>query len=327
MKHLVSLNDVSPADLQALLAVSRKVKAARSAKTAPLFRPLLNASVALLFEKPSLRTRVTFEVAVTELGGHPIYLGPQEVGLGRRESVSDIAQNMSRWIHAIVARTFQHESVAGLARTARVPVINALTDREHPCQAVGDILTILERRGRLKGLTLAFVGDGNNVCNSLLYAAAKTGLSMRVACPPGFEPAADVLAAARAAARISGARLAVTHDPVEAVRNADAVYTDVWVSMGFESEAAPRRQAFEFYRVDGPLMSRARPDAIFLHCLPARRGEEVTDEVMDGKQSAVLDQAENRLHSAKAVLLAVMAPAVFGKLAALGRRKTRRRSG
>lgn len=314
MKDYLSIADFTPAKLRKFLSAGAALKSLRGAGRRT-FRPLAGRSVALLFEKPSLRTRVTFELAVTELGGHAVYLSPQEVGIGKRESAADIARNLSRWVHAIVARTFKHETLAELSKNASVPVINALTDLEHPCQALGDILTILERKGKLKGVKLAFIGDGNNVCNSLLYGAAKTGMTMRVACPRGFEPRPDVFTRACREAESNCASVGVTHDPAEAVLGADAVYTDVWVSMGFEEEADRRRKAFLPFRVDSALMAKAKADSIFLHCLPARRGEEVTDEVLDGPRSAVLDQAENRLHTAKAVLLALMAPKEFEKTA------------
>jgi len=319
-KDLISLADWPSADIQSVLTAARILKSRRSRRSAGAFRPLAGTTVALLFEKPSLRTRVTFDIAVTELGGHAVYLGPQEVGLGKRESVADIARNMSRWVHAIVARTFQHAVIQELANTATVPVINALTDRDHPCQALGDLLTIQERVGRLSGRTLAFVGDGNNVCQALMSGAAKLGLSMRIAAPAGYEPPAETVRRFRADAAQSGATIDLVRDARDAVRNSDAVYTDIWVSMGFESESETRRKAFARYQVNADLLSLARPGAIFLHCLPARRGEEVTDEVMDGPSAAVLDQAENRLHSAKSVLAALVAPALFTSLSRSGRR-------
>ncbi len=325
MKHFATLVDVSQADFERLLRTAHALKAFRSGRTHADYRPLQNMSVVLLFEKPSLRTRVTFEVAISELGGHPICLGPDEVGLGKRESVSDVSRNLSRWVRCIVARTFKHGTVLELARTASVPVINALTDLEHPCQALGDFLSIFERKGRLKGLTLAFVGDGNNVCHSLIQSAAKCGTNIRVACPKGYEPAGDFLKQARRDADATGASITIMHDPSEAVRGADAVYTDVWTSMGFEEETEKRRKAFAGYRVDAALMARARPGAIFLHCLPAHRGEEVTGEVLDGPASAILDQAENRLHSAKAVLLALLAPGESLKFSKLKQRKAARK--
>lgn len=310
-KDFVTLSTVTPADLNALLKSARALKSKRPRPSAGRPVPaksLHGATVALLFEKPSLRTRVTFEVAISELGGRPVYLGPQEIGLGKRESVADVARNLSRWVHAIVARTFSHDTITELARHATVPVVNALTDREHPCQAVGDVLTVLDRCGRTKGLTLAFVGDGNNnVCHSLIAASVKSGMSVRVACPAGYEPDQKILKECRAEASRHKASIEIMRDPTAAVRGAAAVYTDVWVSMGFEDETEKRRRDFSAYQVNRALMSIAGRSAIFLHCLPARRGEEVTDEVMDGAQSAILDQAENRLHSAKAILLSLMA--------------------
>lgn len=321
MDHFISLADFSPAEIDRLLQAAIKLKSLKKSGRAGSFQPLKGAAVALLFEKPSLRTRVSFEVAISDLGGHPIYLGPNEVGLGKRESVSDVSRNLSRWVCAIVARTFKHGTLVELADTATVPVVNALSDREHPCQALGDILTILERKKRLKGVTLCFIGDGNNVCHALLHAAAKTGMHVRVACPPGYEPQGDILAAARDTSKSEGGSIQILRDPAAAARDADAIYTDVWVSMGFEKEEEARRRAFAGYRVDAALMSTAKKDAIFLHCLPARRGEEVTDGVLDGGQSAVLDQAENRMHSAKAVLLALVAPKSFSPRKGKPRRK------
>lgn len=323
--HFLTLADMPPAEFLRLLSAALKIKSTRRALGHSDRRPLRDRTVALLFEKPSLRTRVTFEVAVSELGGRSIYLGPQEVGLGKRESIPDISRNMSRWVHAIVARTFKHSTVCDLAAHSLVPVINALTDLEHPCQAVGDFMTILDRKRRLKGSVLAFVGDGNNVCHALLYASAKTGVDMRVASPDGFGPSADVLARARKESAKTGGSISIVSDPASAVRGADAVYTDVWVSMGFEQEEEKRRRIFSNYRVDGALMSNAKSDAIFLHCLPARRGDEVTDAVMDGGQSAVLDQAENRLHSAKSILLYLMAPKEFEILAGKKTKAKRRK--
>ncbi|MBI4179071.1 ornithine carbamoyltransferase [bacterium] len=314
MKHFITLDEISPADIRRLLAASVALKKRRS-RRGGAGDVLKGATVALLFEKPSLRTRVSFEVAITKLGGHPVYLGPTEVGLGKRESVADVARNLGRWVDAIVARTFRHETVQELAQESGVPVINALTDREHPCQALGDLMTILERFGPLKGRAVAFVGDGqNNVSHALILGASKCGMHMRVACPKGYEPAAAVLESAKTAAASSGGSIRIVNDPKTAVSGADAVYTDVWISMGFESESESRRKAFAGFQVNSALMALAKKDAIFLHCLPARRGEEVTDDVLDGPQSAVLDQAENRMHTAKAVLAALMAPKVFAKI-------------
>ena len=296
-RDLLSASDLGPAETDFLLQLALRVKAH------PLrYRDALaGKSLAMLFEKPSLRTRVTFELAMTQLGGRALYLGPDEVGLGKREAVKDVARNLSRWVDMILARVFSHESLVELSEHASVPVINGLSNVEHPCQALGDFLTLLEHKGRLAGLTLAWVGDGNNVLHSLLYAAARTGVRMQVATPAGYEPAPEVLARLRG----EGGELLLTHDPVEAVAGADAVYTDVWTSMGQEKEAELRRQLFQPYQVNRALMEKAAPGALFMHCLPARRGEEVPDEVIDSPASVVLDQAENRLHIQKAILLAL----------------------
>ena len=296
-RDLLSASDLTPAETDFLLQLALRVKAH------PLrYRDVLaGKSLAMLFEKPSLRTRVTFELAMTQLGGRALYLGPDEVGLGKREAVKDVAGNLSRWVELVMARVFSHESLVELAAHASVPVINGLSNAEHPCQALGDFLTLLEHKGRLAGLTLAWVGDGNNVLHSLLYVAARAGVRMQVATPAGYEPDAAVLARVRG----EGGELLLTEDPAEAVAGADGVYTDVWTSMGQEKEAEARRQVFQPYQVNAELMRRARPDAVFLHCLPARRGLEVTDEVIDSPASVVLDQAENRLHIQKAILLAL----------------------
>lgn len=297
-RDLVSLRDLSSADTEFLLQLGLRVKA-----HAGRYRQTLGGkTLAMLFEKPSLRTRATFEIGMHQLGGQALYLGPQEVGLGKREAVKDVARNLSRWVDAIMARVFSHQSVVALAEHASVPVINGLSDFEHPCQALGDYLTLLEHKGKLTGTTLAWVGDGNNVAHSLIYGGARLGATVRVATPPGYEPAPAVVAAAREA----GGQIHLTHDPGEAVAGADAIYTDVWVSMGQEQEAETRRQVFRPYQVNAELMRRAGPQALFMHCLPARRGEEVTDEVIDSPASIVYDQAENRLHIQKAILLALL---------------------
>ena len=263
---------------------------------------LRGRSVALLFEKPSLRTRTTFEVGVHQLGGQPIYLGKDEVQLGVREPIADVARNLERWVDLIVLRTFAHERVLELARYAGIPVINALSDHEHPCQALADMLTLREHLGRLEGATLAYVGDGNNVAHSLLYAAAALGLHLRMATPPGYEPELGVVTRATALAAGSGASIALTNDPAEAVAGAQAVYTDTWTSMGSEHDHARRLVAFADFQVDEALMALAKPGAVFMHCLPAHRGEEVAAAVIDGPRSLVFDQAENRLHAQKALM-------------------------
>lgn len=266
-------------------------------------------SVALLFEKPSLRTRVSFDLAVTQLGGHCLYLSPQEVGLGQREPVPDVARVLSRYVDCIVARVFSHDTLVGLAEYATVSVINALSDREHPCQALADFLTIREHKGRLNGVRLAYVGDGNNVARSLALLSGMLGVDFAIASPVGYELDATTERDARALAAKSGSSLSFTHDPAEAVQKADVVYTDTWTSMGQEEETALRREAFAGFQVNAALLSHARPDVVFMHCLPAHHGEEVTSEVLNGDSSVVFDQAENRLHVQKAILGQILIPA------------------
>ncbi|HEQ60476.1 MAG TPA: ornithine carbamoyltransferase, partial [Firmicutes bacterium] len=268
---------------------------------------LSGRTMALLFEKPSLRTRVTFETGVFQMGGYGIYLAPGDIGLGTRESVPDAARNLSRWLDVVVARTFSHQVITDLARFATIPVVNALSDDEHPCQALADLLTLYERWKDLREVRLAYVGDGNNVCNSLLLLCAMVGTSMAVATPAGYDPPERFVEQARQLAARSGAEILITTDPEEAARGSQAVYTDVWASMGREEESEKRRKIFSGYQVNARLMKQAGPQALFLHCLPAHRGEEVTDEVMDSAQSVVFDQAENRLHIQKAILYRLMA--------------------
>ncbi len=295
----LTLSERTRAELEFLLQLALQVKA----RPEQVRGALDGKTLAMLFEKPSLRTRATFEIGMNQLGGRALYFNPQEVGLGTRESVPDVARNLSRWVDVIMARVFAHATVAGLAEHSTVPVINGLSDFEHPCQALGDFQTLLEHKGRLDGLTLAWLGDGNNVCHSLIAGAARLGIRMRVVTPPGYEPDPAVVKDARAA----GGDVTLTHDPAEAVAGADAVYTDVWASMGQENEAVERAKVFRPFQVNAGLMRRAAPQALFMHCLPAHRGDEVTDEVMDAPYSVVFDQAENRLHSQKAILLALLA--------------------
>jgi len=299
-KHLISLADLAPAEIQEIIDVAVGLKAEVKAGHQ---RPLLAGKVlALLFQKPSLRTRASFDVGTGQLGGRAIYLSPEEVQLGRRESVPDVARVLSRYVDAIVARTFAHRDVELLASCSSVPVINGLSDFSHPCQALADYLTIQEKLGRLAGVRLAYVGDGNNVAHSLLLGGAKLGVHLALASPAGYRCAQSVVERAREAARATGSQILLTEDPAEAVRGADVVYTDVWTSMGQESEAEERRVAFRGFQVDRQLLALASPGAIVMHDLPAHRGEEITDEVLDGPQSVVFDQAENRLHAQKAVL-------------------------
>jgi len=302
VQDLVADQDLTRKDLKLVFEVSERVKA-----TPGLFAQALKGKqLALIFEKPSLRTRTTFEVGMTSMGGFAVYLEHTKPRLGEREAIKDIARNLERWVHGIVARTFSHDSVLELAANASVPVINALTDLYHPCQALADFFTLHEKFGKLQGLKLAFVGDGNNVCHSLMIDAAKFGASIRVATPSGYEPKTEVVEAARAIAAETGASIEVLTDPIKAVTGTQAVYTDVWTSMGQEYAAHLREQVFAPYRVTGKLMAAADSTAVFMHCLPAHRGHEVTDEVIDSKQSVVYDQAENRLHVQKALLLLLM---------------------
>jgi ornithine carbamoyltransferase len=262
--------------------------------------------LAMIFEKPSLRTRVTFDVGIQSLGGGAIFLDHTGTRLGQRESIKDVAKNLERWVQAIVARVFEQTALEQLAAHASIPVINALSDLYHPCQALADFFTLEERFGSANGLTLAYVGDGNNVCHSLLLAGARVGANVRVATPAGYEPNSAIVTEALQAARETRAKIEILRAPAEAVAGANAVYTDVWASMGQEDEAAEREKLFAPYQVNDALMTQAAPDAVFLHCLPAHRGLEVTDAVMDASSSIVYDQAENRLHVQKAILLSLL---------------------
>jgi ornithine carbamoyltransferase len=303
-RDLISIRDLTPGEIEGFFHLAMDLKQ-RLHQQIP--HPLLPAkTLALIFEKPSLRTRVTFEVAMTQLGGHAVYLAPQDIRWGARETVEDVAKNLSRWVDGIVARTFDHRVVEELAQHATVSVINGLTDLTHPCQALSDLFTLREKRGRLAGLRVAFIGDGNNVCHSWLYGAAKMGIDLTVACPKGYTPNRDVVAKAREEAAATGARLAIVHDPVRASEGADVLYTDVWVSMGQEDEGGRRKQEFQGFQVNQALVDLAKEDVLVMHCLPAHRGEEITDEVMDGPHSIILDQAENRLHVQKAILAALL---------------------
>jgi ornithine carbamoyltransferase len=301
-RHLLTLDDLTPQDLDALFEKAADLKAKR--REGVLHPLLAGKTLAMIFEKPSLRTRVTFEAGMTQLGGHAIYLTPTDIRLGERETVQDAARNLERWVDGIVARTFSHQMVERLASYSRIPVINGLTDRYHPVQILCDLFTLWEKRGRVRGLKVVFVGDGNNVCHSWLQGAAKMGVHFTLACPKGYEPDPGVLAGALEQA--TGARLAVTHDPLEAVRGADVLYTDVWTSMGQEEERARRLKDFQGFQVDARLVGLAASDVLVMHCLPAHRGEEITDEVMDGPHSIVFDEAENRLHMQKAILVRLL---------------------
>ena len=296
-KDLLSISDLNKEDIQLLLSDTEESKISGWSSS------LSGKVLALLFEKPSLRTRVSFEVAMYQLGGKAIYLSPAEVGLGKRESVQDVACVLSRFADVIAARTFSHKTVEGLAEYASIPVINALSDFEHPCQALTDLFTIYEKKGELKDMAIAYIGDGNNVANSLMLVAAMSGMNFRIASPKGYMIEEDVLQLAQRYAREYKTKVFCTDDPRLAVADADVVYTDVWVSMGQEDETEKRRKVFEGYQVNSNLMSLAKKEAIFMHPLPAHRGEEVSAEVMDSRASVVYDQSENRMHIAKALLL------------------------
>ena len=302
----LSVLDLTPDGLEACLALAAQLKRERRlGADAPTRRALAGHSLALLFDKPSLRTRTGFEIAMQELGGI-VTCPPSADALGMRETLADVARTLERWISVAAIRTFQQSRLREITEaTTRLRVVNALTNEEHPCQALADCLTLMERCGRLRGATLAYVGDGNNVATSLTHAAAMLGIRLRLASPQGYALPAETLAAARDAAR-RGAQIVEYDDPVDAVRGADAVYTDVWTSMGHEAEAGGRREAFARYRVTGRLMAHAGRDAFFMHCLPAHRGEEVDPDIIDGPRSAVFDQAENRLHTQKALLLMML---------------------
>jgi len=298
--RFLSIPDLEPAELEACLRLAAELKGARAAGSRHA-RPLEGRHVALLFEKPSLRTRSTFQIAVRELGGDVIE-PPPDSALGGRETIADVARNLERWVFAAVVRTYAQSRLAEFAAAApRLRIVNALTNEEHPCQALADCLTMLERWGSLHGRVIAYVGDGNNVARSLAQAATMLGATVRTATPPGYELPRDVQAAIAQRAACGG-RLETTHDPIEAVRGAHAVYTDVWTSMGQEEESAARRRIFARYQVNAGLMAHASDGALFMHCLPAHRGEEVTDEVIDSETSVVFDQSENRLHTQKALL-------------------------
>jgi ornithine carbamoyltransferase len=303
LRHYLSGADAGALGLERLLLRAEWLR--RDRRVRRVSQPLAGQHVALLFEKPSLRTKMSFEVGVAALGGRVTYLGPTEVGIGKRESAADVGRNLSRWVDAIVVRTFAHGALQELADASSVPVINALTDLEHPCQSLADVLTLRQHLGSLRGRTLAFVGDGNNVAHSLLLTGALAGLEVRVATPSGYGPTPEIVAQARTLGSTTGARITVGEDPAAAVAGADAVYTDAWTSMGAEAEADERRARFGAYQVNAALLRHA-PGALVMHCLPAHRGEEITDEVLDGPRSIVLDQAENRLYVQQAVLLELL---------------------
>jgi len=301
-RNIISIEELDSGSIKAILDLAGKIKSDKAGYS----DALKGKSIGLIFQKPSNRTRVSFEIGMVQLGGHAIYLGPNEIEMGKRESPKDVAAVLSRYLDGIVARTYRHDDVIELARYATVPVINGLSDRAHPCQALSDIFTVREKFGTFKNITLAYVGDGNNVLNSLMCAAAKVGLDIRIAAPKGYEPSKGLLETAEVIAVKSGSAVDLTNDPRIAVRGADIIYTDVWVSMGQEKEAKLRLKAFKNFQVNDNLLKLAKKKCLVMHCLPAHRGQEITDSVIDSKNSIIYDQAENRMHVQKAILLMLL---------------------
>lgn len=291
-RDLISINSLKLKDIENIFALTDEIKH----KGRGFGLPLKGKSIALVFQKPSMRTRVSFEVGMYQLGGNSVYLGSEEIGIGHREEIKDAARVLSRYVQGLVVRTFSHNDIVRLASFATIPVINALSDLEHPCQALSDLYTIKEKFGRFKNLKIGYIGDGNNVCNSLIYGCSRLNVRLQIATPKGYEPyALCTMPYAQS--------IVITHNPREAAKEADILYTDVWASMGQEKEAAKRRKIFDGYKIDDSLLKKANKGCLVMHCLPAHRGEEITDKVMEGKNSIIFEQAENRLHSAKAILL------------------------
>jgi ornithine carbamoyltransferase len=301
-KDFISIHELSLYEFHEILDLTAQMKA----DPQRFRKSLKNKILAMIFQKPSLRTRMTFEVGMLELGGHAIYMSPTDGQVGVRESFADVGKNLERWVQGIMIRTFAHQNIIDLAAAVKIPVINALSDLLHPCQAMADFFTLKEKAGSLSKLKLAYVGDGNNVCHSLILAAAKAGASLTVATPPGYQPDSEMIRLAREDGRETGFSLNLTEDPRLAVEGADTVYTDVWASMGQESEKEARARIFAPFQVNRELMAKAKKGAYFMHCLPAHRGDEVTDEVIDSPASIVFDQAENRLHVQKAIMILLM---------------------
>lgn len=300
-KDFLSIADFTPKEIWALWDLAKELKAKQKAGEPHPY--LQGKTLGMIFMKPSTRTRISFEVGMFQLGGHALYLSPSEIGLGKREAIADVARVLSRYVDGMMARLFDHEHVVELAKYASVPVINGLTDLLHPCQIVGDMLTILEQRGSFDDLVVAYIGDGNNVANSWINMATKIPFTFRIACPEGYEPNDEIVARAR---RANVGRIEIVRDPAVAAQGADILYTDVWASMGQEAEAEERKNVFKNYLIDGRLMAKAKPGAKFMHCLPAHRGEEVTHDVMESPASIIFEQAENRLHIQKAILVTLM---------------------
>lgn len=304
LNHFISIHDITVDEFQHLMDLGLHLKA--ETKQGIRHNILGGKVLGMIFTKSSTRTRVSFETGMYQLGGYPIFLSSNDIQLGRGESIYDTANVMSRYVDGIMIRTFDHQDVLDLAKYGQVPVINGLTDLLHPCQVMADLMTIYEHKGKLEGLKMAYIGDGNNMANSLLYGCAKAGMDISVATPVGYEPDAEVVANAKDDAKLTGSNIVVTNDPVEAIAKADVVCTDTWVSMGQEAEKAERIKIFKDYQVNGELFANSNDDSIFIHCLPAYRGYEVTEEIIDGPRSVIFDEAENRLHAQKAVLAAVM---------------------
>ncbi|GAC90127.1 ornithine carbamoyltransferase [Anoxybacillus flavithermus NBRC 109594] len=303
-KDFLTLADYSKEEIEYLLHLAVELK--EKQQNGERYTPLSGKTLAMIFEKPSTRTRVSFEVGMVQLGGHALHLSSRDLQIGRGETIADTARVLSEYVDAIMIRTFEHEKVEALAHYATIPVINGLTDDDHPCQALADLLTIYEVKGKLQGLKLAYIGDGNNMAHALMLAAAKVGIDCAIASPKGYEPKEAIVKEAKHIANESGATIVVTNDPYEAIADADVVYTDVWASMGQEAEANERMHIFAPFQVNEALVQRAKQDFMFLHCLPAHRGEEVTEGVIDGKQSYIFQQAGNRLHAQKALLVSLL---------------------
>ncbi|MCX5695089.1 MAG: ornithine carbamoyltransferase [Candidatus Omnitrophica bacterium] len=301
-KDLLTIKDLTAKEIAELFSLTDKLKKNK----AKFGQALFGKTLALIFQKPSNRTRVSFEVGMFQLGGHSLYLAPNEINLGVRESIADVAKTLSRYVDGIVLRTFEHKNCLEMSKAALIPVINGLSDFSHPCQALADLYTVQEKLKTLKGITLAYVGDGNNVCNSLIFICAKLGVNMNVGCPQGYEPDSGVLKEAQALAQETGGVINLFNDSSNAVKGADVIYTDVWASMGQEDEVKIRKEAFKNFQVNKELLSLAKKDALIMHCLPAHRGEEITGEVLDSRNAVVFDEAENRMHVQKAILIKLL---------------------
>ena len=308
-RDFLEMSSLSSAEFDGLMRLGMRLKA--ELKSGLEHPHLRGKTLAMIFQKPSLRTRITFETGMAQLGGHAIYLAPQDIGIGERESTKDVARNLSRWVDLIMIRTFAHQTCVELAQEASVPVINALTDLLHPCQLMADVMTLRERFGDLRALKVAFVGDGFNMAQSWIEAAELTGCELRIGCPDGYQPDSGFV---RRLQKLEKGLL--MHDPIAAIKGVDVVYTDTWTSMGQEAEAIDRRRAFEGFQVNDKLLKHAKPQAVVMHCLPAHRGEEITDAVLDGQRSIVLEQAENRLHAQKAIMVWLLRPEILGHMAA-----------